>query len=64
VVIAEHLIAEYAFGTVASVNLASKAIHNETLPVLYESFFYEDFKRMCAIQNRMLILPEAVEHTK
>jgi hypothetical protein len=43
-VIAEHLIGGHAFGTVASLNLASKAIRRETLPVLYETLLLEHCK--------------------
>jgi hypothetical protein len=42
-VIAEHLIGEFAFRTVARLNRASKAVHRETLPILYESLFLEHF---------------------
>ncbi|KAJ9091657.1 hypothetical protein QFC21_007132 [Naganishia friedmannii] len=40
-VVAEHLIGQHAFGTTANLNLASKSVHHETLPVLYETYFHE-----------------------
>jgi hypothetical protein len=40
-VVAEHLIGGCAFGIVAKLNRASKALHRETLPVLYETLFLE-----------------------
>jgi hypothetical protein len=37
VIIAEFVIGDYAFGTAANLNLASRTVRQETLPVLYET---------------------------
>lgn len=37
VIIAEILIGDNAFGTTANLNLASRTIRQETLPLLYET---------------------------
>jgi hypothetical protein len=39
--IAEHLIGEHAFRAAAYLNVASRAIHRETSPVLWESVFLD-----------------------
>jgi hypothetical protein len=60
--IAEFLISQFAFGTAASVNRTSKAIYTETLPVLYETFFYDDWMALSANRRSSAVLPEAVKN--
>jgi hypothetical protein len=38
-VIADFLIGDFAFGTTANLNLASRLVRDETLPVLYETVY-------------------------
>lgn len=44
VIIAEFLIGDLCFGTVASLNATCQLVHQETMPVLYETTFWS-FKR-------------------
>jgi hypothetical protein len=62
-VIAEHLIGQHAFGTAASINILSKAVHRETLPVLYESFFFEHYKHLPYYEDGKR-LPDPLRYTK
>jgi hypothetical protein len=41
VVIAEFLAGDLALGSLAQLNLATRAIHEETLPVLFETVAFE-----------------------
>lgn len=45
-VIAGLLTGCHAFGTVANLNVASRAIHHETLPVLYETVLPDNVKNL------------------
>lgn len=45
-IVAEHLIGQHAFGTAGSLNRTSRAVHHETLPVLYETVFLEHYQRL------------------
>jgi hypothetical protein len=63
-VIAEHLIGQHAFGSTANLNRISRAVHQETLPVLYESFFVGEYGETATGKEREGHLPENVKYTK
>jgi hypothetical protein len=44
VIVSEFLAGDLCFGTIASLNAASWAVHEETLPVLYETTIW-DYKK-------------------
>jgi hypothetical protein len=45
-VVVEFLVDQHAFGTAASLNRTSHSVHNETLPVLYETLILDDPDRI------------------
>lgn len=63
VIVAEHLIGDHAFSTVANLNKVTRATHRETLPVLYETFFWHDFLKTQWSED-MTVLPEGFSHVK
>lgn len=58
-VIAEHLIGQHAFKTAANLNLVCKAVHLETLSILFESFFFDEYDTTQA--GRVGDIPEAAK---
>jgi hypothetical protein len=62
-VIAEHLTGQFAFGTVASLNIASKSVYDETLPILYETLLLENFDTL-PIYHQRDSLPAGLKYTK
>jgi hypothetical protein len=63
-IIAEHLIGDHAFGTTASLNLVSRAVRTETLPILFETLLLEpdgvEQYHSCSPAD----LPVGFQHTK
>ncbi|KAI5449534.1 hypothetical protein NCC49_004597 [Naganishia albida] len=63
-VIAEHLIGQHAFRTTASLNAVSRAVHEETLPILYETFFVDEYEETIPEESRGVYLPDGIRFTK
>lgn len=49
IVIAELLAGAYAFGSLANLNLASREIRTETLPILFETVTLDNGYDLCAM---------------
>jgi hypothetical protein len=62
-IIAEHLIGDFAFGTAASLNLASKSVRSETLPVLYETVMLAHYD-VPGYLSRVGGPPEGLKYTR
>jgi hypothetical protein len=53
----------HAFGTAASLNVASRSIRDETTPVLYETFLTDNLFASTYYAERVP-LPEGAKYTK
>jgi hypothetical protein len=63
VIIAEHLIGMFAFGTTANLNVSCHSVYTETLPVLYETFFMAEAAPM-PYYRIMTELPKGFQYIK
>jgi hypothetical protein len=63
-VIAEFLAGSFAFGTLASLNVISKSIRDETLPVLYETFLMDDDDKLKYHQWKKYGSPRGLKYVK
>jgi hypothetical protein len=45
VVIGEFLAGSFAYGSLANLNAATRAVHEETLPVLFDTVVWDDDKK-------------------
>jgi hypothetical protein len=64
VTIAEFLAGSFAFGSLAQLNLASHAIHEETLPVLYETMTWDHKPERHWWDDHEVELPKAWRYCK
>lgn len=67
-IIAEFLAGSFVFGTLANINVASRLIQEETLPVLYETLLIDDEEKWPQSEDGKWIGPippnSSLTHTK
>jgi hypothetical protein len=62
--IADLLAGDQAFGTLASLNLTSRAVREETLPVLFETLLFDDYVELAQWMRKRSHVPIGFRHTK
>ncbi|KAJ9091798.1 hypothetical protein QFC21_007101 [Naganishia friedmannii] len=63
-IVAAHLTGQLAFGSTANLNLACKAVQHETLPILWETFFFSHDPLTSKGKAAIRKLPAGIKHTK
>jgi hypothetical protein len=63
-VVAEFLAGAHCFGTLANLNIASHNVHDQTLPVLYETLLLDDFGNLRHYRKRDCPVPVGFRYTK
>lgn len=63
-VVAEFLAGAHAFGTLASLNIASHDVHELTLPILYETLLLDDFGSLAHCRERNCPIPAGFLYTR
>jgi hypothetical protein len=63
-VVAEFLAGAHAFGTLASLNIASHNVHELTLPILYETLLLDDFENLTYYRERNCSIPAGCLYTR